>query len=171
MVLVLPLLALVLLVAPVRAQVRGAAGGQRLGGQGRDQLVTQVLDQFMNQYQRMAALTPEQNDRFRAAVLKNMQARRERQQHERSIWMALENQMRPGVAANPDSVTKLIDAVFAARQTDLDQIKAEQRDYAAYLSPVQRGQLAIQFEMLQNRIEQMIRRRQEARAVGPGNEH
>lgn len=142
---------------------------QRLnqGGQSREALMTQVVDQFMNRYQRQAGLTPEQNDRFRADMLKNMQTMREQQQRERGVLQALEFQMRPGVAANADSVSKLLDALLAARQAQVDEAKAEQRAYAVYLTPVQRAQLAIQWEQLMNRIQQVVRDRMLGRGQGP----
>jgi Spy/CpxP family protein refolding chaperone len=132
----------------------------------REALAAQVLDQFMNRYQRLAALTPEQNDKFRASIAKNMQAQREQSQRERQVLQALEFQMRPGVAANPDSVSKLLDALMAARQAQVDQAKAEQKEYATYLNPVQRAQLAIQWEQLKNRIQQVTR----DRMLGRGQE-
>ena len=151
----------------------GAQRGQRLNQQGqtREALVAEVLDQFMNRYQRLAALTPEQNDKFRLSLMKNIQAEKDHQQRERVILQALEFQMRPGVAANADSVTKLLDALIASRQAQVDQAKAEQKDYATYLNPVQRAQLAIQWEQLKQRIQQVTRDRMQARAQGqgPGN--
>ena len=161
-------IAVVTIAMAVSAGALHAQRGQRLGGQGRDALVEQVIQQFVMRYERMAALTPDQSEQFRTAVIKNFQARKDQQQREREALQALEFQMRPGVAANADSVTRLIDALTAARQAEIDQSKAEQREYAAFLNPVQRGQLVIQWEQLMNRIQQAIRDRQQARAQGPG---
>ena len=69
--------------------------------------------------------------------------------------------MRPGVAANPDSVTKLLDAVVKQRAAMLDQDRAEQREYAQFLSPVQRAQLTLMIERLQQQVEGIRRRRME----------
>lgn len=157
---------LVSVAAPLAAQ-----RGQRLQvppGQ-REALVAEVMNNFMNRYQRLAALTPEQTDKFRASMVKNMQAQKDLTQRERTVLQALEFQMRPGVAANADSVGKLLDALTAARQAQVDQAKAEQRDYATYLNPVQRAQLAIQWEQLKNRIQEVTRSRMQPPAQGPGN--
>jgi hypothetical protein len=145
--------------APAGAQGRGQRLNAGASGQGREALMQQVIEQFTNRYERMAALTPEQSEKFRAALMRNMQTRRDLQQHERRVLQALEMQMRPGVAANADSVTKLIDALLAARQATVDQSKAEHREYATFLNPVQRAQFTIQWEQLMNRVAEVSRPR------------
>ena len=96
---------------------------------------------------------------FRAVAQRSFQQRRERQQKERELWASLESQMRPGVAANADSVTRLLDAIVAIRTSALDQAKADQREFSTFLSPVQRAQLFLAFERLQRNIEDQIQRR------------
>ena len=77
------------------------------------------------------------------------------------MWRALEGQMRPGLAANPDSVTKLLDAVMAQRAALVEQARSEQREYAQFLTPVQRGQLVLMVERFQQQVEGIVRRRME----------
>jgi hypothetical protein len=142
------LLLLVLMAAPAGAQ------------QARRQVLEQrIIEQFYENFRRQAALTPDQFTRFRTVAARSLQQRRERQQRERQLWMALEEQMRPGMAANPDSVTKLMDGIVAARLANVDQLKADDREYAAFLTPVQRAQLFLAFERFQRNIEELIRRR------------
>ena len=85
--------------------------------------------------------------------------RLERQQRERAVWLALEGQMRPGVAALPDSVSRLLDAALSLRAANVDQMKADDRELATFLSPVQRAQLFVARERLQRSMEEMVRRR------------
>lgn len=125
----------------------------------RQALEQRIMEQFFENYRRQAALTPEQFNRFRGVATKSLQQRRERQQQERQLWMALEEQMRPGMAANPDSVTRIMDRIVALRLASVDQLKAEDKEYAAFLSPIQRAQLFLSFERLQRNIEDLIRRR------------
>lgn len=62
--------------------------------------------------------------------------------------LSLQGQMQPGVAANPDSVRTYMDALQRLRgeQVALDQ--EEDREMAAYLTPVQRAR----FQMMRLRL-------------------
>ena len=146
----------VLLATPLRAQ------GQP---QPREALMRQVTERFLENYRRQAGLTPEQNQKFRTLAQRSFEQRRERQQKEQELWRALGSQMRPGVAASPDSVTKLLDAIVATRAVAVDQLRADQKEYAAFLSPVQRAQLFLAFERLQRNIEDVIQRRMQRQGL------
>ncbi len=135
----------------------------------RQALEARISEQFMENYRRQAALTPEQYSRFRAIALRSFQLRRERQQQERDLWMSLEGQMRPGIAANADSVTRYLERIVALRVAAVDQLKADDREYAAFLSPVQRAQLFLAIERLQRSVEDMIRRRVQQEGAPPGS--
>jgi len=131
----------------------------------REALQREVIERFMENYRVQAGLTPQQNERFRQSVRRLFEARRERQQRERGILRALEEQMRPGVAANSDSLTRLLDALTASRQAQADLLKAEQAELSGYLNPVQRAQLVLQLERFQRNLDAIVRRR-----LGPGAE-
>ena len=133
----------------------------------RQALIQQITERFMENYRQQAGLTPEQHQKFRGVAQRSFQERRMRQQQEQEFWRALENQMRPGVAANPDSVTKLLDGIVAVRTANLEAIRADQKEYATFLSPVQRAQLFLQFERLQRSIEEMVQQRMQ-RSGGQG---
>lgn len=145
------LLAALVLSAPLAAQQPGAPRQRQM-------LEARIVEQFFENYRRLAGLTPEQYTRFRAVATRSFQQRRERQQRERERWFALEEQMRPGVAANPDSVSKLLDGIVALRVAQVDQLKADDREFAAFLSPVQRAQLFLATERFQQNIQELIRR-------------
>ncbi|MSR06981.1 MAG: hypothetical protein EXR93_07955 [Gemmatimonadetes bacterium] len=148
------LAAAALVAAPLAAQQPGAPRRQLLE--------TRISEQFLENYRRQAGLTPEQFTRFRTIATRSFQQRRERQQRERGLWISLEMQMRPGVAAVPDSVNKLLDGIVALRLANVDQFKADDREYATFLSPVQRAQLFLATERLQRSIEDIRRRMQQA---------
>ena len=162
------LLALVVVATPVTAQSPREAGRtqqrrmQERGlpdSQGREDLMRQVTERFMSNYRDLAGLTPEQDQKFRAIALRWFEQRRTRQQREQALWRGLEMQMRPGVAANADSVTRLLDGIVAVRSAAVEQARADQREYATFLSPVQRAQLFMQYERLQRNIEDVFQRR------------
>jgi hypothetical protein len=76
---------------------------------------------------------------------------------------ALNGQLRPGIAANADSVGKLVDAISAARVSYARLIQDEMRELATVLDPVQRGQLFLMRDRLLQRVQEM---REAARARG-----
>lgn len=130
-------------------------------GQGPEALRRQVMQRFLATYRSQAGLTPDQDRRFQEVFRRSLDQRRDLQQREQELWRALEGQMRPGVAANPDSVTKLLDAVIAQRAAMVEQTRSEQREYAQFLTPVQRGQLVLMVERFQQQVEGIVRRRME----------
>lgn len=135
---------------------------------GPERLRQQVMQRLLETYRAQAGLTPQQEVRFREVFQQSLRQRQESQRREQELWRALEGQMRPGFAANPDSLTKLMDGILAARGAHLDQIRAEQRDYATFLNPVQRAQLFIMWERFQRQVEQVQqRRRMEQRGPPP----
>lgn len=154
----LSLLAVMLVAAPLAAQQPAL----------RQALEQRIIEQFYENYRRQAALTPDQFNRFRTIASRSFQQRRERQQRERGLWMSLEGQMRPGVAANPDSVNKLLEGIVASRLAQVDQLRAEDKEYATFLTPVQRAQLFLAVERFQQNIQEMIRRRMQQGGRPPG---
>ncbi len=129
-----------------------------------ERLRQQVMQRFLDSYRVQAGLTPEQEEKFSEVFRSSVQRREQLQRRQRELWQALEGQMRPGVAADPDSVTKLMDAILAHSAALVEQARAEQREYAAFLTPVQRAQLFIMWERFQRQIEQVRRR------IGPMRE-
>ena len=125
----------------------------------REALMRQVVERFVANTINQAALTPEQAQRFRSDVERSFTARREREQRERSLWRALEGQMRPGVAADADSVERLLDGLVALRGEEHATFAADMEAYSTYLTAIQRAQVAMAFERLRRSIEDVIRRR------------
>ncbi len=89
-----------------------------------------------------------------------------RQQVERR--MALNDQMQPGVAANSDSVRKLMDGLQGGRAEMLKVEQDEDRDMAGYLTPVQRARYQEMRRRFLDRVNEMRQERRERRGVGPG---
>ena len=155
---------LVLIASPLWAQQGPPGGGP--GGPGAEALRQQVMTRFLQAYRSQAGLTPDQDRRFMEVFRRSVDQRRELQQRQQQLWQALEGQMRPGVAANQDSVTKLLDAIVAQQAAVVEQTRSEQRDYAQFLSPVQRGQLVLMTERFQQQVQDVIRRRMQMRQGG-----
>jgi uncharacterized protein (UPF0305 family) len=73
---------------------------------------------------------------------------------------ALEAQMRPGVAANQDSVSKLTDGLVNLRTSYAQTLRDENREMAQYLTPVQRSQVLAMRERFTRRIREIREQRQ-----------
>ena len=62
--------------------------------------------------------------------------------------LALQGQMRPGVAANPDSVRVYMDGLQRIRREQVALDQEEDTELAKYLTPVQRAR----FQMMRHRL-------------------
>jgi Spy/CpxP family protein refolding chaperone len=152
---------LLMLAAPLAAQ-------QPQGRPNPEALRQMVMERFLQTFHDQAGLTADQDQKFRDVFRRAMNQRRDAQQHEQELWRALEGQMRPGVAANPDSVNTLLDGIVAARAAQVDLMQSENKELAGFLSPVQRAQYAIMWEHFQQQVQNVMRRRMEMRGAGPG---
>jgi hypothetical protein len=104
-------------------------------------------------------LTPDQMQRLRATVGTYANRRRELQARQRTLREALGGQLRPGIAAMPDSVARLTDDLADIRVRYAESFRAEQREMAKYLDPVQRAKITLLRDRLANRAQEFRRRR------------
>ena len=93
--------------------------------------------------------------------------RRELEQDERRMRQALASQLRPGVAANPDSVAKLVDALTNHRIVFAQTFKDEMHDLSTILNPVQRGQYLMMRDRLMQRAQELMQNRMNPAANQP----
>jgi Spy/CpxP family protein refolding chaperone len=90
----------------VRAQDPGPARAQEM----RRQLEQRFLERMRTDLQ----LTPEQDTKVRAVLGNYATRRRAIEDEERRLRQALSAQLRPGIAANPDSVSLAVDGLTAS---------------------------------------------------------
>ena len=76
--------------------------------------------------------------------------------------------MRPGVAADEDSLTSLVESIVALGEEMAAAARGEQEEYAGFLAPVQRALLLIHYERFQRQIEGVQRRGMQRRGNRPG---
>jgi Spy/CpxP family protein refolding chaperone len=134
-----------------------------------ERLRARIEERFSQHVQQELRLTPDQAAKLRASQEKYGSQRRAlmRQQLERR--RALEEQMQPGVAANADSVKRLMDGMQAGRTAMLKIEQDEDREMAGYLTPVQRARYQRMREMLMRRVNEMReQRRGGGGRMGPG---
>src|SRR5213593_3891742 len=155
------LLSLSVLLAPcLSAQQRDTVEAGRLRGQ-IESTFNRRVQQDLNLSQDQAAKLRATQERFGARRRDVMQQQMERRR-------ALENQMQPGIAANSDSVRKLMDGIQTGRAEMLKIEQDQDREMAGYLSPVQRARYQQMRERLMQRIGEMRMERREGRGMRPG---
>ena len=88
-------------------------------------------------------------------------------ERQRDLRRALDDQMQPGIAADDDSVRALMDSLRAGRAELLRIEQEEDRDMAAYLTPVQRARLQIMRQRFNDRVQELRRRGRGDRMDGP----
>jgi hypothetical protein len=126
------------------------------------QLRQQIEDRFATRVKEELGLSDEQLAKLRATSVTYGSRRRELQARERLLRSALGAQMRPGVAANQDSVSKLTDGLVNLRSAYAQTLRDENNEMATYLTPVQRTQLLAMRERFLRRIQE-IRQQRRAR--------
>jgi len=132
------------------------------------QMRQQIETRFGQQLQATMGLSDEQAVKLRATFEKYGPERRAMEREQRDIKRALQGQLRPGVAANADSVARLVDDLLANKVKYAESFVAENKEMEKYLTPVQRAQFQVMRERLMARIEQIRQQRQQQRAgAGP----
>jgi len=144
---------LVGLAMPVQAQ-EPAPGRPRL-----EELRRRVRERVAARIQAELNLTPDQMQRLRGTVGTYAGRRRDLEARQRILREALGGQLRPGVAANPDSVARLTDELMDVRVRYAESFRTEQREMAQFLDPVQRAKITLLRDRLTNRARELGRRR------------
>ncbi len=147
----------VLLAAPAAAQ-RGARGGNRAA-----LLRRQIEQLFMQQARNQLGLSSDQAVKVQQVVGQFAGTRLELDLTERSLTTALRDQLRPGIAADGDSVARLVSALNANRVANAVSFQNEMTALSKVLTPVQLGQ----FQLLNDRLLERIRELQQQRPAAP----
>ncbi len=106
-----------------------------------DELRQRIEERFTERAREQLDLTDAQANRLRETSRQFGGRRREIESRGRAIRDALGTQLRPGVAANRDSVAKLTDSAMQLRIDYAETFRDELRATAKFLDPVQRAQL------------------------------
>jgi hypothetical protein len=150
----------VLLVPGLTAQQRDSVRQRSDTGEAA-RLRTQIEDRFSARVQQDLKLTADQAAKLRASQERFGTRRRAlmRQQMERR--RALEEQMQPGMAANSDSVRKLMDGLRSGRGEMVKIEQDEDQEMSGYLNPVQRARFQQMRERFIRRVGEMREQRRE----------
>lgn len=147
--------------APARAQ-------DTLADPIRAERLRQLIEtRFGERLKEELGLTEDQASKLRVSLAAIAARRRGMEQTERRTRQALANQLRPGIAANPDSVARLVNALTTHRVEFAQTFADEMKELSTILSPVQRGQYLLMRDRLMQRAQELMQQR-DAAAVQPG---
>lgn len=135
---------------------------------GAERLRLEIQRRFAQRVQADLGLRDDQMRKLRATQDRIGPRRRQLLRQMVGYRLALRREMRPGVAANADSVRVYMDGLqrVRAEQVALDQ--DEDRELAAYLTPVQRAQFHLMRTRLLERANELRRERQGRLGREPG---
>ena len=146
---------LVLLLALSAAAGRAVAAQDPDTARPQAQALRQLIEErFAQRVQEQLALSDEQAAKLRATSQEYGERRRRMEARERELRVALTGQLRPGVAANEDSVTRLTKALVDLR-VDYANTWRDEMNALSYLTPVQRAQLYVMRDRLLQRVQEI----------------
>ncbi|MFN8652880.1 MAG: Spy/CpxP family protein refolding chaperone [Gemmatimonadales bacterium] len=125
------------------------------------QLRQQIEDRFAARVQEELGLTDQQTVRLRETAGSYFAKRRALEAEERRLKQALAAELRPGVAANKETVARLTDQLLDNKVRYTETYRSEVKDMSAFLDPVQRAQ----FLILRERLLEKVRQAQEDRPL------
>jgi len=152
-----------LLLALIPGPVLNAQGGG--GGQEAEALRQQVLARWRARVRTELELTNQQAARLEQTEDRYMAERRSIALRQRAVASALRDQLQAGSGANSDSVRQLMAERDANRGALLDLEQRTDRELAQFLTPIQQARYQVMRQRLEERIQEMVRRRR-ARQMG-----
>jgi hypothetical protein len=124
------------------ALAAGTAGAQDHGhSPRREQLRQRIEERFTSRVKERLGLTEEQTRKLQETSREFGGRRRELEARERIVREALTQQLRPGIAADRDSVARLTELALELRVAYAQSFRDELRETSNFLDPVQRAQL------------------------------
>jgi hypothetical protein len=121
----------------------------------RDSLRHRIEERFAAHAQQELGLTADQTTKLRATSQQFGARRAELRSRGQQLQDALAAQLRPGIAANQDSVAKLTDAMIELRMAQAQVSRDEVKEQAKYLNPVQRARLYVMRERFAHRVKEV----------------
>jgi len=127
----------------------------------------QIEERWGRAVQDQLNLNDQQMDRLRTATRANQDRHQDLNRREQDLHRAVGEQLQPGVAANQDSLSRMLDALLQTRLAHVQSDQQLNRDLG-FLSAVQRARLFIMTRRFEERVGE-IRGRMQGRMPGqPG---
>jgi Spy/CpxP family protein refolding chaperone len=131
------------------------------------ELRARIEERFTARVKEELALNDQQAARLREVAGSWARKRRGYEAEERELKRALASQMRPGVAAQPDSVTKLTQRLMDLRVEYAESYRSEYRELG-FLTPVQRAQYVALRERVLDNLRRARQQRMQRGGMGRG---
>lgn len=161
-------LSLAVILAPGLAAQRDSVRAPSDSAQA-EQLRTQIEQRFSQRVQQELNLTNDQTAKLKDTQERFGPRRRALIQQQMQRRRALEQQMQPGVAADQDSVRKLMQGLDAGRLEMVRIQQDESKELGTFLSPVQQWRYNQMRERFMARVGEM-RRQGRGRGMGRGRQ-
>lgn len=129
----------------------------------------QIEERWGSMVQNQLNLNDQQMDRLRAATRANQDRHRDLNRREEDLHRLVGEQLQPGVAANQDSLGRMLDGLLQARVSHVQSDQQFNRDLAQFLTPVQRARLFIMTRRFEERVGE-IRGRMQGRMPMQGGQ-
>jgi len=147
-------LALLLAFASMPLRAQGDADESRPAVQALQQRIVEVV-------QRTLGATDDQMRRIGEVNRKYQAERRDLNQKDREARQAIRAEVLRDSLADQDKVSRMLNELVEVQRQRLDVFAREQRDLAAFLTPVQRAKYATLQESLRKKVDQLRQKRQE----------
>ena len=158
----LGLLMLVGSTAPVMAQ--DSTQAPRMGSA---EMRQRIETRFTERVKTDLGLTEEQTAKLKQVAGEWFDKRRAMEAEERDLRQALQGQLRPGIAANSDSVTRIMNQLLDLKVKYAESYREENKQLG-FLTPVQRAQY---YSLRERLLDALKQARQVRRAGGGGAKH
>ncbi|MBC7791837.1 MAG: hypothetical protein H7Z74_17965 [Anaerolineae bacterium] len=140
------------------------ASAQRLEGAGREPgraaLEQRVRERMAEVVKVRVGVTDAQMEKIGATNRKFEEQRRVLVAQERDIRMGVREEVLAGDKADQNRVARLLDQMVKVQRERLSLLEQEQRDLAAFLTPVQRAKYMAVQEQIRNRMDEMRQNRE-----------
>jgi Spy/CpxP family protein refolding chaperone len=155
----LGLLMLVGSAAPMAAQDSPQAS-PRMGSA---EMRQRIEERFTERVKTELGLTDEQTAKLKQVAGEWFDRRRAMEGEERDLRQGLQGQLRPGVAANPDSVSRIVNQLLDLKVKYAESYREENKQLG-FLTPVQRAQ----YYSLRERLLDALKQARQVRGAGVG---
>ena len=134
----------------------------------RRELQQQVVQRYMQNVRVQAGLSDGQFEQFGTVTRDTFEERATLARQEAGLWRALEGQMRPGVAAEADSIAVLMTGIADIMEERAALTRAEMEQFETFLDPIQRAQVMLAWRRLQFQIDRILQGRTDQPMRRPG---
>ena len=124
-----------------------------------EQLRQEIESRFAARVREQLGLTDDQSRRMERTVRDYFRKRRALEVEEQGLRRDAAAELRPGVAADTDRLSRVLDQLIDVRIRYAQSYRDESRELATYLTPVQRGQYFMMRERLFDQVREFQRQR------------